>query len=162
MAEVFCNTSPLQYLHQLRLLHILPALVKGLVVPPAVVDELAKGRDAGVDLPDIESLDWMSVRTPKSVEALPLVGRLGPGETEVLMLALEAQDAIVLMDDFLARKMADAIHKPVKGTLGLLLDAKKNGLIDELRPQLDRLEQLGFRMSEVTRSAVLDLAGELD
>jgi len=43
LPEVICNTSPLQYLHQLGLLHVLPALAGQVVVPPAVVDELAEG-----------------------------------------------------------------------------------------------------------------------
>ena len=37
------DTSPISYLHQLELLHILRALAGGVIVPPAVVDELAEG-----------------------------------------------------------------------------------------------------------------------
>ena len=48
-----CDTSPIQYLHQLELLHILPALAQGVIIPPAVVDEVAAGRALGVDLPDL-------------------------------------------------------------------------------------------------------------
>lgn len=40
MREVFCNTSPLQYLHQLGLLPVLRTLAERIVVPPAVVQEL--------------------------------------------------------------------------------------------------------------------------
>jgi len=38
----------LQYRYQLELLHILPALAEGVIVPPAVVDELADGKALGV------------------------------------------------------------------------------------------------------------------
>ena len=41
MAEAICDTSPLQYLHQLGRLDVLRRLVGRVVVPPAVVDELA-------------------------------------------------------------------------------------------------------------------------
>jgi len=82
LPEVICNTSPLQYLHQIRLLHVLPALAKSVVVPPAVIDELAVGRAVGVDVPEVQSLPWVSVRMPKGVSALPLVSDLGPGEAE--------------------------------------------------------------------------------
>jgi len=53
LPEVICNTSPIQYLHQLGLLDLLPKLVKRVTVPPAVVEELAEGRAAGINLPDL-------------------------------------------------------------------------------------------------------------
>jgi hypothetical protein len=73
LPKAICDTSPLQYLHQLELLHVLPALTEGVVVPPAVVDELATGRALRVNLPDVGELDWISVRSPISAAALPLV-----------------------------------------------------------------------------------------
>lgn len=160
MLEVICNTSPLQYLHQLQLLHILPALVNKVVVPPAVIEELTAGRMRGVDVPDAEAQPWISVRTPKGVSALRLVSDLGAGETEVLMLALESTDPLVIIDDWLARNIAGSLQLPVKGTLGLLLDAKKRGIVNAVRPYLDALQDLRFRVSPETRRAVLDLARE--
>ena len=44
LPEIICNTSPLQYLHQLSALHFLSALVKWITVPPAVQDELNADR----------------------------------------------------------------------------------------------------------------------
>jgi len=73
----------------------------------AVVDELTQGRALGVDLPDLGTLDWVTVRRPISESAVPLVVDLGPGETEVLMLALESPGAIVVLDDGLARYVAE-------------------------------------------------------
>jgi predicted nucleic acid-binding protein len=104
LPEVICNTSPLQYLHQLGQLNVMKSLAGHLTVPPAVVAELAEGRARGVDLPDLSRLDWISVRSPLSSAASPLVTDLGPGETQVLMLALESLDAIVVLDDALARQ----------------------------------------------------------
>jgi predicted nucleic acid-binding protein len=106
LPEVVCNTSPLQYLHHLEELHLLPTLAGRVIVPPAVVAELAAGRDRGVSLPEIEALDWIIVRQPVSMAALPLVFDLGPGETEVLALALESHDAVAILDDGLARRVA--------------------------------------------------------
>jgi uncharacterized protein len=47
------------------------------------------------------------------------------------------------------------------GTLGLLLDAKKKGLIPSLAVALNDLDRLRFRISPKTRLAVLKLANEL-
>lgn len=91
---------------------------------------------------------------------LPLVTDLGPGETQVLALALEAADAVVVLDDALARRVAQALRIRLKGTLGVLLEAKSAGLIPAVNPILDSLEESGFRLGRATRTAVLELAGE--
>jgi len=160
LSEVICNTSPIQYLHQLELLRILHALAGQVIVPPAVVDELAEGRALGVNLPDLTALDWVTIRRPVSELAVPLVTDLGPGETEVLMLALESREAIVVLDDALARRVAETFGLRLTGTLGLLLDAKRAGLIPAVSPLLDQLQALRFRVAPHTRAAVLKLAGE--
>jgi uncharacterized protein len=74
------------------------------IVPEAVVEELAIGQAHGVPLPDLRAVEWIVVRRPVSAAALPLVVDLGPGETQVLALALESHDAIIVVDDDLARR----------------------------------------------------------
>lgn len=160
MPDIICNTSPLQYLHQIGALHFLPALVKSIIVPPAVQDELNAGRQVGLDLPDLKMYEWVSVRPPASSAALPLITDLGPGEREVLALALESPDAVCVLDDALARRVAGVLGLRVTGTLGILLDAKRAGIAANLRPLLDQLQSLGFRLAVHTRTAVLKLAGE--
>jgi len=160
LPDVICNTSPLQYLHQIGMLHLLPALVNTVIVPEAVVEELATGRELGVSLPDVRGLGWIVVRRPVSAPALPLVTDLGRGETQVLALALETLDAIIVVDDDLARRTAEALGLRLTGTLGILLDAKRAGLIPAVGPLLDQLEQHRFRLAGHTRAAVLKLAGE--
>jgi predicted nucleic acid-binding protein len=158
--EIISNTSPLQYLHQLGALDVLPKLVGTITVPPAVQDELSAGRKLGLNLPDIQSLDWINVRRPSSSVALPMVTDLGAGEREVLALALESADAVCVLDDALARQVACALQLRITGTLGVLIDAKRAGLISAVRPQLDQLDSLGFRLAPHTRIAVLKIAGE--
>lgn len=160
MPELVSDTSPLQYLHQLGLLHFLPALGKPVVIPSAVEREILIGVGLGIQLPDLAKLDWLSVRRPQSQLAAPLVHDLGPGETEVLMLGLESPGAVLVLDDALGRRFAGTFKLPFTGTLGLLVDAKKVGLLASIKPCLDRLEELRFRMSASTRSAILELAGE--
>jgi uncharacterized protein len=161
LAKIICNTSPLQYLHQLGLLHLLQALADEVIVPEAVVQELDMGRMLGVNVPDVTALDWLNVEQPRSVSVLPLVTDLGVGETEVLALALEHPKAIAVLDDKLARTFAQTLGLPFTGTLGLLLDAKSRKLIEEVVPLLDELDGLGFRVSAVTRRTILKLANEV-
>ena len=125
MPEIICNTSPLQYLYQLGALEFLHTLAGHIIVPLAVVNELETGKNSGIDLPDVKSLDWITIRQPASAAALPLVSELGPGETEVLMLALESPGAVVVLDDRLARFVAETISIKITGTLGILRDVKR-------------------------------------
>lgn len=161
MPSLVCDTSVLQYLYQLELLHILPALANDVIIPPAVVDELGAGIELGLSLPDVGNLAWIAVRQPAGATALPLISDLGPGEAEVLMLVLERPGAVAVLDDAVARRVAESLDLPLTGTLGLLIDAKRAGLITLLEPWLDRLHALRFRLSEGTRMAVLHLAGEI-
>ena len=131
-----------------------------MIVPPAVVAELAEGRALGMNLPDLTLFNWVTVRRPVSELAVPLVTSLGPGETEALMLALESGKEVVVLDDGLGRRVAETLGLRLKGTLGLLLDAKQAGLIPTVGPLLDQLDVLRFRVAPHTRTAVLKLAGE--
>jgi predicted nucleic acid-binding protein len=160
LPEVICNTSPLQYLHQIGRLGILCAVAKQVIIPPAVVSELAEGRSRGVDLPSLDGLAWVTVRTPVSAPATSLIADLGPGETQVLLLAPEMPGAVVVLDDARARRVAELQHTPLIGTLGLLLDAKRAGSISTVKPCLDQLQRRGFRLAAPTRAAVLKPAGE--
>lgn len=160
MPEVICDTSPLQYLHQLGLLHILPALAGPVLIPPAVVREIEEGKAFGIDLPDVRALKWLTIRPPTGSSTLSLDHNLGPGETEVLMLAGEIDDVVVVLDDGLARQVADQRKISVIGTLGLLINAKRAGLVTSVRDEIDRLQAKRFRVSPLTRAAVLKLTGE--
>ena len=57
------------------------------------------------------------------------VGALDAGEREVLALARGSREALVLMDDELARTEARRLRIPVKGTLGILVAAYRLGLL---------------------------------
>jgi predicted nucleic acid-binding protein len=160
LPDLLSDTSPLQYLHQLGLLELLLKLADQVRIPPAVDDELADGRAQGVNLPSPQEHDWITVQSPDSAPALPLITDLGPGEREVLALALESSDCVAVLDDKVARRSARRLDLPFTGTLGLLLDAKTAGLIETVAPHLDRLDGLNFHLSSETRQLILRRAGE--
>lgn len=142
------------------MLNLLPQLAGSVLVPPAVAQEIMVGRRAGVSLPELTSLDWLEVRHPQRKQEGQWLSDLGPGEAEVLMLGLELDQSIVVLDDALARRVAEALGLKLTGTLGILLDAKRAGYIAAVGPLLDQLDELRFRVSRQTRRAVLELAGE--
>ncbi|MBK8267301.1 MAG: DUF3368 domain-containing protein [Planctomycetes bacterium] len=159
MRDLICDTSVLQYLHQLRLLEILRKLGGRVLVPSAVNDEIQVGLRNRVDLPNLAAIGWVEIRKCV-IAAHQVAAQLGTGEAAVLSLASECHGSIVVLDDAPARRMAAALGLPFTGTLGLLIDAKKIGAIASVRECVDQLHQLCFRLSNKTRTFVLEIAGE--
>lgn len=157
---VISDTTPLQYLHQLGCLELLPTFYGSLMVPEGVVAELAVGRAQGVFLPDLHTLSWLHIQPAPHLPILPLAADLGRGERETLALAVEHPGALALLDDGLARQFARHLGVAFTGTLGILLKAKQQGHVAAVQPRLDQLQRLGFWLDASTRASVLRLAGE--
>lgn len=147
MREAISNTSPLLYLHRIGALRLLVGLFGKVWVPGAVLAELEEGRLRGYDVPDGASLNWLALD-------------LGAGELAAMALALERREHIVLLDDALARRTAQAAGLEVWGTLRVLLEAKSAGLTSRIEPFVDELAKAGLWLSDDLRRRVLALAGE--
>lgn len=154
---VVSDTTPLQYLHQSRTLDLLPKLFDRVIVPPAVIGELAEGRARGHDLPQLEGMAWVEVMAPQ--QALMLPNKLGRGEQEAISVAVE-RHLSVIMDDYDARTCAISLGLHVLGTFGILLRAKRQGFIPVIMPTVDVIVGCGFWISERMRRQVQELAGE--
>jgi len=160
LADVLVNTSPLQYLHQVGQLDLFPKLFGRIIVPEAVAAELAAGRLLGISLPEPEAIEWIQLRRPASPVGGLLSWELGAGEAAVLSLALEHPGSWVVLDDKLARQASVHLNLPLLGTAGILLRAKRAGHLHAVRPVLNQLTALGFRLTPETVRNILDLAGE--
>jgi predicted nucleic acid-binding protein len=154
--ETVSNTSPLIYLHLLRRLELLPLLFGKIVVPFQVEQELAQGRVRGHDVPDLRQ-PWIEIRRAGVDHDY---AELGPGESGALDLALTSPDALVILDDGDARAWAARLGLRCVGTVGILIEAKRCGHLQRVRPELDRLAQLGFRMAAHLRQYALAESGE--
>ncbi|MFQ5436854.1 MAG: DUF3368 domain-containing protein, partial [Anaerolineae bacterium] len=103
---------------------------------------------------------WLQIIAPQSVPSEWLVSDLGNGELETMALALEHPGKVVILDDALARRITQAAGLEVWGTLRVLLEAKKQGLISEIAPLVDKMRLSGMWISEDVRQRILLLAGE--
>jgi uncharacterized protein len=129
-------------------LRLLPALFDEIFIPPEVQAEF------GVVMP------WLKVVAPRDaslVEALRM--SLDDGEAEAVALACELGCEIIL-DERKARAVAERMNLRCVGTGGLLMRAKKNGVIAAVKPLLDKLADNGFHASDELRARILILAGE--
>ncbi len=149
---VVSNSSPLIALEQIGRSQLLYELVGPVLIPTAVNHEIG---------PPVSKPDWITVQTlSQPVASMVLRASLGAGESEAISLAIEVNTRLLLLDDLPARRLASGLHLPIIGTLGILLAAKRKGLLPAIKPCLDQLLSYDFRVSTELYDHVLRDAGE--
>lgn len=159
---VICNNSPLVALWTLDLLFLLRELYTEVLIPEEVQDEfLATERPARQEA--LKNAPWIrpvTLTPPLDDTTYPNV--IHRGEAAVFDLAKERGARLVILDDKDARGYAKRIGLPVTGTIGILLEAKRSGFIDAIKPLLDQLLKNGVRLAASLVNDTLQEAGELD
>ncbi len=157
---VMANTSPIFYLHRLDCLDILRKLYGRIIIPQAVVNELEAGKRVGEDVPEIKDYEWIIVKEVNVPSFISIITDLGQGEAEVLALACEEKDTLVIIDDALARRIAKLRGLRLTGTAGVFLKAKAKNHITEIKPFLSKMKDVGFYLTNNLISEILRIAGE--
>jgi len=157
---VVSNATPLIALAWLEQLDLLPQLFGNVHIPQAVHDEIQHNPEA-VGAAELDSVPWLRISPVEDNLAVSLLlDQLDAGESEAIVLARELQADLLLMDERRGRRRAIQAGLNVVGTLGILIQARRQNLIGPLRPLLDRLQQLPFRMSDHLLQDVLRQVGE--
>lgn len=158
---VVSDTSPLRALQALGMVSLVEQVYGSVLVPPAVVAELA------VEAPSIGAFrvleyPFLIVRAPiDQARVSRLLEELNAGEAEALALALEASADTVLIDEAIGRRAAARLGLKTVGVLALLVQAKGRGLVERVAPLIDELDaRINFRVSSQVRRRVLEDAGE--
>jgi predicted nucleic acid-binding protein len=143
------NSTCLIGLERIQRLDILPQVFLPIIIPAAVQAEV------GI------TASWLTVVVVQNqVVAATLKTQVDDGEAEAIALALESSHVFVILDDLNARRLATQLGLKVIGTVGMLLRAKQQGIISEIKPLLTDLNQADFRISEAIVQRALQLAGE--
>jgi predicted nucleic acid-binding protein len=108
----------------------------------------------------VDQADWVSIVPDPPVPANIQAWDLGRGESAVLAWALDHPGTEAIVDDLAARRCAAAIGVQVRGALGLLLTAKRRGIVPAARPILERMRQAGMYLSDKVMNDALALVGE--
>ncbi|MBK6605249.1 MAG: DUF3368 domain-containing protein [Leptospiraceae bacterium] len=123
-------------------------------------EEIDAGRKHHLELPIIENYSWMKITKSSNIGLISFPSILGKGEKECIAIALENPQSTIILDDWNARKFALALEIQVTGTFGILLKAKERKHIPFVRPFLEKLILLGFRIHPETYKNILILANE--
>ncbi len=157
-AEVLAvNTGPLILLDKANALDIVGKLPFQFVCPPAVRGELDVGMAQGYASIRPAWLTVCPLQTPLSSLAR---STLDLGEAEVIELAIQRGFGQVCLDDLRGRRLATASGLRVVGALGLLVLAKRTGVIPLVKPFTERLKSAGAWYSTDLVDRVLQGVGE--
>lgn len=135
-------------LERIERLGILPALFSEIILPPAVQVEFGS------------VLPWLNVVPPKDqgmVSTLKML--IDDGEAEAIALAYELQYRLII-DDLKGRTVARNLGLQITGTIGVLIMAKQQGIIPELRPVIEALQEVSFYLSDVLKAEALRIVDE--
>lgn len=153
---VVSDTSALTSLLQVGLEGILATLFKEGVIPEAVERELKRAHSV---LPAF--IRTIAINDRRLVDRL--CRDLDQGEAEAIALILEGRGDLLLIDERRGRRVAQREGVPVIGLLGVLLAAKRRGIIQSLHDTIGALQtRAGFRISEALKTRLLSEAGEPD
>ncbi len=158
--RVVVNASPLICLFKSDLADLFPALFKDVAVPDAVIKEvMAKG---AVDFPaqNLISNKWLSRIGNVAIDPRVASWDLGDGESAVLSFALKNPEYFAVMDDREARRCAITLQCHCIGTLGIVLLAKKRGVISSVRETLWKIQNAGLWISKTLVNEICRSVGE--
>jgi predicted nucleic acid-binding protein len=154
MAVVVSDTTPLHYLILIGRDSVLQKLYGEIIVPPAVLTELGhpaapKDISAWAKSPPA----WLTVLSPQSIPTQ--FDNLDFGERQALALAKEIHADLVLLDDKVARRCAEQESLKVKGTLGVVADAAKAGLLN-FRETIESLQRTSMHLDAKLAQRIIE------
>ena len=160
MRKIVVNSTPLIILGNINCLKILQELYGAIIIPRAVFEEVTS-KDDNAKLNLSQNLSWIKVLEVQDKSNRKMYqAKLHDGEVEVMMLANEISADLLIIDDNAAKKTAKFLGFTVTGTLGVILKAKSEGIIPQVKPIVDEMLRQGFYISPKIIETVLKTAKE--
>ena len=144
---VVSDSSVLIALSRIGHLGLLKSLYSKIMIPQAVYDEVVQAEEERPGSAEVLAADWIEVQQVTDRVAVTLLReQLDRGESEAIVLAIEAEAQALLIDEARGRRIAQAKGLAHIGTVGIVVLAKRQGLVDSATALLDELMAVGFRM----------------
>lgn len=160
MLKIVVNSTPLIILCAIDCLSLLQKLYHEILIPEAVFREVTAKKDSACNQL-LKPCDWIRVVPVKDTsEKKMFKAKLHEGEVEVMILAEEQKADLLIIDDNAAKRTAKYLGFNVTGSLGILVKARQEGLIGELKPILTAMKNEGFYIGPDIEAMVLKQVGE--
>jgi len=160
--KVVSNASALINLARIGKLDLLRELYGQIIIPQAVWREVVVEGDGQPGADEVKSASWIKTKRVTNRHLVRALQQdLDAGESEAIALALEVEAELLLMDERLGRGTARHLGLRYVGLIGVLIEAKRKGLIRAIKPYLDALrDAAGFRVEDALYLRVLQDEGE--
>ncbi len=159
MPKIVSNTTPIISLLKINRLELLKKLYNQIYIPSAVYNEIEAGKAKGY-YKDLSKIDWINITEIQDKQAVKYFLDLDAGEAEAIVLATEVNADLIILDEKLGRFHAKHADLKVTGTIGVLIKAKTDGLIKELKPIFDELTDKEVWISKKLKNEILQRVGE--
>jgi predicted nucleic acid-binding protein len=144
---VVSNSSPLITLARVDQLDLLRQLFVRVHIPHEVHYEAVirgAGRAAAREVGTAGWIETHPAADPTALRELKRQNALGKGELATLVLARSFKAGLALMDERMARRLAQARGVPVMGCIGILERGHQKGLLPDLRATYGKLLDCGI------------------
>ncbi|MCC6300022.1 MAG: DUF3368 domain-containing protein [Anaerolineales bacterium] len=154
------NASPLIVMGKIGQLALFTSLAQEVVIPDAVAEEIKAGPENDAARSAIENGMFKIIQSPEPAPEL-IAWDLGAGETSVIACALNRPNSTAILDDSAARKCASSFGIPIKGSLAIVILAKKRNLIPSATQLIRAIQDVGLRLDEsLVRQVLKETVGE--
>jgi predicted nucleic acid-binding protein len=141
------NASPLIFFSRGQKMELLHQLVGHIFVPEPVANEIKMRGPKDITTKSLKNTSWIEIVSPPPTPEIISDWALGLGESSVLAYAYANPGMEAIIDDLNGRRCAMLLNIPLRGTLGMILVAKKRGLIPKARPVIEELIRAGLYLS---------------
>ncbi|MBB2148647.1 DUF3368 domain-containing protein [Pedobacter sp. LMG 31462] len=131
-------------------MHLLHSLYKQVITTPEIAAEYGKRLPSWVDVIAVRNRDLLY----NFAEIVDI------GEASAMALAAEIHADLLIIDDAGGRRFAKKLELNIIGTIGVILNAKLNGIIPSVKPYIIKIQQTNFRISEWLTTQIIKDAGE--
>jgi hypothetical protein len=159
---VISDTTAISNLIQIGALNLLKDIYNEIIIPTAVYNELLVLDSNELPVRKQLNQDWFKIETViKDSTFLSLSVELDIGEVEAITLAIQKKADYLLIDEKEGRKIAVEKELKIIGTLGILIEAKRQKLIESVKTKMDDLMNIGFWINPKLYNRVIEIEQKL-
>ena len=134
---IISDTACLILFDKIGKLTVLKELFQTVTITSKIAEEFKK-----------ETPNWIIIQDPKNISNINAFSEIiDPGEASAIALSREIKDCLLILDDLKARQLADELKLKYTGSIGILILAKRKGLIVDIDEVISKIQTTNFRIS---------------
>jgi len=134
---IISDTACLILFDKIGKLDILKELFKTIYITTKIAEEFKK-----------KTPDWISIKDPTILSNVDTYSKIvDDGEASAIALSKETENSMMILDDLKARQLADALELKYTGSIGILILAKRKGLIEDVDFLILKIQETNFRLT---------------